>query len=91
MHPDHWLARLIGFEGASAVSRFYRTISGNDRLNGSWIKVPRATAALRADRWRSILKADLSLNETASIMNVDERTVSRWRARLRNRSRRRLS
>lgn len=82
--PDHWLTKAAGgMEPAKAICDYFAIISAEGRVNGVRIKLPLADAALRADRWRSIIKSDLSTAEIARVMGVDARTVYRYRAKYR--------
>ena len=71
----HWLSAVVGFEAAQKICAYYR---GNHQ---SRLTIPMAAAAQKAARWTEALNSDLSLNDTAEIMQTHVRTVSRYRAR----------
>lgn len=77
---NHWLVKLIGIEAAEKLSAHFRVMSGENRANGISLLIPMASDAQLAQRWEEVLSGDLSLTETARLMKVHERTVSRRRA-----------
>lgn len=72
----HWLTEIVGYEAAGKICKHFRS------NHQSKVKIPIARAELLEARWAEVLaRDDLSINDTALIMQVDVSTVSRRRAR----------
>jgi len=72
----HWLTEIVGYEAAQKICGHFRS------NHQSKVKIPIARAELMEARWAEVLaRPELSINDTALIMQVDVSTVSRRRAR----------
>jgi hypothetical protein len=79
VQSGHWLVEIVGLEAARKICAHYRS-SHQMRLT-----IPMAARRTKRQRWAEVaMREDLSLAETARVMDVHERTVTNWRRRLRN-------
>jgi hypothetical protein len=74
--PDHWLAKLVGFDAAKKICEHF-SVGGR----GDDILIPMASAARRNQALRQALAQGLKVDQAAAAAGVHRRTVLRHRKR----------
>ena len=79
MKPDHWLAGLLGFEAATALSAY---VTDGNRVH---LDIPYGPAWTKADKWRrtaEMIDKGKSANEIAQALGLTRRAVFDRKKRL---------
>lgn len=71
---DHWLSKTVGYEAAVKIAEW---------LPGLRVRIPIGGRGLTLDQVQSAFREHGSARRVARALGVTQRTVHRWRAKLR--------